>query len=301
LGGWNLVEKVIDNVIIGLKALELGFLKAKNVFGLFADKEERELIKRKEAELQFIRDQKNDKKQVREIEEKFTSKEGVVDTAKVKQEIDEKNLISSKYGGTLKKDETSGEFFTESGTGKIVRDTQTKQTIQADLDMLAIKSFQQREKLVSKLENAEKKGDEEDIAKAKAALKAADGFIANYDQIYGKGSLEQTMQNYQGFVDSRGQFQDRSVGRFLSIKDNVDIREFNDAGSNFSRFVLNSGRTGEVIEQQIKESKSSALIDNMGQGGYLARISAPNIATQINNAYNLDAIPTSKESIADSS
>lgn len=297
LGGWNFVESIIDNVVISLKSLELAFLKASNFFK--GTEEKQNQIDLLSTELEFQKNQKRDKERIREIEEESKNDKGVIDVEKVKAQIDKEGLTSSKYGARVEQDEDTGKVTTLTGTGKVLIDRET----QAKLDYLAIRAANELPMLA---EAALKQGEG---SKAEAAYKAAQGFIAEYEKTYGNKKLKEVLDSYTTFKDNQGMFQDKSIDTFLltqesgGMTENLDAYNFSGGQglNDFSRFISGSKKTGEDIKNQIDETKRSGIIDTFGQGGYLARISAPNIATQINNAYQLDAIPTSKESIADSS
>lgn len=296
LGGWNFVESFIDNVVIGLKSLQLAFLKATNLFG---GEEKKKKIREVEGELRFQKAQKEDKKRVREIEEASKDEKGVINLDKVKEQVEKEGLVSSKHGTTTKKNEVTGAVTIMDSSGNVIHDPK----IQQKLDYLAIKAKLELPKLK---ESVEKDGDN---LKAKAALTAAEGFIAEYNRTYGDEKLDNVMGSYKKFQDEQGRFQDKSLETFLVTQDEGGMREnldkYNPMGGrgdmDFATFVYGSKKIGDTIKKEIDETKSSDFIDSKGEGGYLARISAPNIATQINNAYQLDALPVSKESIADSS
>ena len=302
LGGWDLLKAAVD----GLQSLFTKFKVAMNSVIMFLDdwtpgklisdesRAEKEQFNNQEKNKSFLEKRINqDAAQVGEImNDKTLSDEDKLN------KINEKKLVTSDSTIT-----DTGTIVSSDGEQLDYRpgteDNQAflmNKDIQADLDMLAIKSAQMRQKLDTQLERAKKRGDKEEVAQLEKSIEASDNFIAEYDKTYGEGAFTKTMADYGEFVSSRNAFQDRSAGRFLSMRDGTDIREFNDAGSNYSRFVLNAPTTGENIKKQLDENKTNILDANAK--GTFASVMAPSLTQQITSVYENKNQPPASETIS---
>ena len=302
LGGWELLKIAVD----GLQSLFTKFKVSMNSVIMFLDdwtpgklisdesRQEKEQFNNREKNKSFL--EKRINQDAAEVGEIMTN-EALSDEEKIEQ-INLKKLVTPDSTIT-----DTGAIVNESGERIDYRpgteDSQAfliNKDIQADLDMLAIKSAQMRQKLDTQLERAKKSGDEEEIAQLEKSIQASDNFMAEYDKTYGEGAFAKTMADYGEFVSSRNAFQDRSAGRFLSIRDGTDIREFNDAGSNYSRFVLNAARTGDIIKDQLDRNETAVLDANAK--GTFASVMAPSLTQQITSVYENKVQPQVSEAIS---
>ena len=302
LGGWELLKIAVD----GLQSLFTKFKVSMNSVIMFLDdwtpgklisdesRQEKEQFNNREKNKSFL--EKRINQDAAEVGEIMTN-EALSDEEKIEQ-INLKKLVTPDSTIT-----DTGAIVNESGERIDYRpgteDSQAfliNKDIQADLDMLAIKSAQMRQKLDTQLERAKKSGDKEEIARLEKSIEASDNFMAEYDKTYGEGAFAKTMADYGEFVSSRNAFQDRSAGRFLSIRDGTDIREFNDAGSNYSRFVLNAARTGDIIKDQLDRNETAVLDANAK--GTFASVMAPSLTQQITSVYENKVQPQVSEAIS---
>lgn len=302
LGGWELLKAAVD----GLQSLFTKFKVAMNSVIMFLDdwtpgklisdesRQEKEQFNNREKNKSFLEKRINqDAAQVGEImNDKTLSDEEKIEQINLKKLVTPDSTITD-TGAIVNPDGERLDYRpgTEDSQAFLIN-----KNIQADLDMLAIKSAQMRQKLDTQLERAKKRGDDEEVAQLEKSIEASDNFIAEYNKTYGEGAFAKTMADYGEFVSSRNAFQDRSAGRFLSIRDGIDIREFNDAGANYSRFVLNAARTGDTIKDQLDRNETAVLDANAK--GTFASVMAPSLTQQITSVYENKAQPPVSETIS---